>query len=213
MGLDAAHEIGVFARHPHRVGNVELLRAIEVRVKVSLHAADQIGGDEAQHPGLRGLRDEMPEAGHRHAAGPALIDQRADARVDAAQVGLEAEFAGDVLIDVRMGVDQPGGHDTPGDVDHLGPGFGRDLRLDGRDAIAADADVEDTVAPGRRIDHPTALQNKIKSHAVLLDIMPQMQAAHPVFAAQIVSALPNSGGISSMGLAFKARTEGAEGER
>ena len=61
---------------------------------------------ESEDAALRGFGDVVAEARQGHAARAALVDQRRHAGVHAAQVGVQAEAAGDVLVDVGVGVDQ-----------------------------------------------------------------------------------------------------------
>ena len=61
----------------------------------------------------------MPEAGQRHAGRTALIDQCRHARLDANHVGIHAEATGDILIDMRMRIDEAGQYQLACDVDDL----------------------------------------------------------------------------------------------
>ena len=81
---------------------------------MAFQPADQIGGDEAQHAGFRWLDDEMAEARNGHAARTALVHHCGDAGPYAHHVGVQAEAAGDVLIDMGMGIDHAGGDDLAG---------------------------------------------------------------------------------------------------
>ena len=137
---------------------------------MAFQPADQIGGDEAQHAGFRLLDDEMAEARNGHAARAALVHHRGDAGPHAHHVGIQAEAAGDVLIDVGVRVDHAGGDDLPADIDHLLRVVRGKRRFDRRDATVADADIGDAVATRRGIDHPSTTQQQIEPavHRVLL---------------------------------------------
>ena len=111
MGLDAANEIAVGGRRFHGGIDIDAVGAVEIGIIVSFQAADQIGREKGVGPRLRLLGNEMPETRQGHAGGAALIDQRRDAGLDADHVGIHAEAAGDILIDMGMGIDQSGQHD------------------------------------------------------------------------------------------------------
>ena len=114
--------------------HVDLVRPIERGIEMALEPADQIGGDEAQHAGFRLLDDEVAEAGNGHAARAALVHHGGDAGAHAHHVGVQAEAAGDVLIDMGVGVDHAGDDDLARDVDHLPAPSPRHRRLDRGDA-------------------------------------------------------------------------------
>src|SRR2546430_12940135 len=58
-------------------------------------------------------------------------------------VGIEPEGAGDVLVDMGVGVDQPRGHDGPAQVHDLGAARRLELGRDRCDLAAPDADLVD----------------------------------------------------------------------
>ena len=75
---------------------------------MALQPTHQVSRQECINARFRWLGDEVPEAGQRHAGRTALIDQRRHAGLHANHVGIHAEAAGDILIDMRVGIDQPG---------------------------------------------------------------------------------------------------------
>lgn len=136
---------------------------VQLRVKVPLQPADEVGGDEAQDAGARGVGDEVAKPGDGHAARPALVDDRRDCRADPNHVGRQAEPAGDVLVDVRVRVDQAGGDDFSGRVEHLFRGGGGQVLLNRDDFSVSDGHVGHAVTPGGRVDHPAATQQQIEA--------------------------------------------------
>ncbi|MEY9368532.1 hypothetical protein ABIE83_003150 [Bradyrhizobium diazoefficiens] len=105
MGLDAAHDVEIGRRRLDGRIDVDAVGAIELRIIMSFQSADEIGRQEGVDARGRGLGDEMTKAGQRHAGRAALIDQRRHARLHADHVGVHAEAAGDILIDMGVGVD------------------------------------------------------------------------------------------------------------
>ena len=103
----------------------------------------------------------MAEAGNGHAARAALIDERGHRRAHPHHVGRETELAGDVLVDMRVGIDQPWGDDEAGGVDDLARATGFKRGNDGSDPTLANADVADAVGPIGGIDDPPALQHQV----------------------------------------------------
>jgi hypothetical protein len=166
-GLDAADEAPVLRRHPDRV--------------VHLHAAL---GDDVGHGGETGLadveerhdlgmavRDDVPrEGGERRRARAAGVDDGRDARVDAAEVGIDAGPV-DALEHVGVQVDQPRRHDLAPDLDHPRRLRRRDDRRDARDRSLLDGDVHHALEPARRVHHRSALQHEIV-HASLPAVPP-----------------------------------------
>ena len=104
----------------------------------------------------------MAEAGGGHAARPTLVHDRGDTGSHAHHIGVQAEAAGDVLIDMGVRVDHPGSDDLARDIDHLLCGIRGQRRFDRRDATAADGNIRDAVATRRGIDHPPATQQQIE---------------------------------------------------
>jgi hypothetical protein len=100
--------------------------------------------------------------------GPALVDERRDSRANAAEIGLEAEAAGDVLEYMRVRVDQPGKHELSGDVDRFLRARGRNRRQDRGDASILERDVVDAVQALRRIDDAPAAKQKVIEHERIL---------------------------------------------
>ena len=143
--------------------HVHLFRAIQRRVQMAFQAADQIGGDEAQHAGFRRLDDEVAEARNGHAARAALVHHGGDAGPHAHHVGVQAEAAGHVLIDMRVGVDHAGDDDLARDVDHLrAPSSRGTIASIAAMPAVGDADIGDAVAARGRIDHPSAAQQQVE---------------------------------------------------
>ena len=159
MRLDALDDVAVGDGDSGGALHVDLLGAVERGVAVTLQPADRIGGEEAQHPRLRRLDDELAEPGERHQARTALVDHGGDAGAHAAEIGVEPELTRDVAIDVGVGVDQTGQHEAAAHVDDpLGP---LDPRLDRRDAAIGDPYVRLAVAPRGGVDHPAAAEDQI----------------------------------------------------
>ena len=119
---------------------------------------------------LRRLHDEVAEAGQRHAARPALVDQGGDARAHAAHVGIQAEAAGDVAgrrgRACRSGRAAPACLGSPCSPAHS---TARMLSATAATRPVRDSDVQHGIASQRRIDDPPALQNQVEylAHAVL----------------------------------------------
>ena len=105
----------------------------------------------------------MPEAGQRHAGRAALVDQRGHAGLNAHHVGIHAEAAGDILIDMGMGIDQPGQHDLAGDVDDLLGAGRQDIGLNGGDLAVTDRDIFQAVDARGRIDHAAPTQEQVEA--------------------------------------------------
>ena len=128
---------------------------------MALEAADEIGGNEGVAAARRLLRDEMAVAGKRHAGGAALVDQRGDAALDTDHVGVEAEAAGDVAIDMGVGVDHPRQHQLAAHVGHLPRRRGQNVLGDRRDLAAGDRHIHHAVDAGGRTDDMAALEDEI----------------------------------------------------
>ncbi|MEY9359987.1 hypothetical protein ABH994_002708 [Bradyrhizobium yuanmingense] len=141
MSLDAAHEIEIGGCRLDGRIDVDAVGAVELRIEMALEAADEIGGDKRIDARGRGFRDEMAEAWQRHAGRTALIDQRRHAGLHAHHVGVHAETAGDILIDMGVGVDQPGQHQLAADIDDLLRAGRQNVGCDRRDLAIADGDV------------------------------------------------------------------------
>ena len=195
VGLDAANQVRVLLGGADGGGDVDAVGTVERRVVVALEPPDQIGGQEGVDPGRRRLGDELPEARERHAAWAALVDHRGRPRMHAHHVGLEAEAAGDVLVDVRVGIDEPGKDDLAAGVDDLARRAGCERRSHRRDAAVAHAHVERGVHALGRVDHAAAPKHEVVGaprHGVLpgLILAPAPVTAHS--SCQAVTAWPMS---------------------
>ena len=109
-----------------------------------------------------GSTTKCRKPGMRHAAWAALVHHGGDAGLDADHVGVQAEPAGDVLIDMGVGIDHAGDDDLAADIDQLSRGIGGQCVLDRGDAAVADGDVGNAVATRRGIDHTSAAQQQIE---------------------------------------------------
>ena len=116
-----------------------------------LQSAYEVGGQEGVDPGLRRLGHEVAKAREGHAGGAALVDHGGDAGMNAHHVGVQAEAAADILVDVGVGVDHPRQDQPAAHVDHFLGAGGQDVRLDGGDVAVADRHVHHAV-DGRRRD-------------------------------------------------------------
>ena len=132
---------------------------------MALEPAHQVSRQECIDARLRRLGDEVPEAGQRHAGRAALIDQCRHAGLHAHHVGIHAEAAGDILIDMRMRIDQPRQHQLAGYIDHLSGAGRQDVGLHGRDLAIANGDVPDAIDAGGRADHAAAAQKLVEGGA------------------------------------------------
>ena len=104
----------------------------------------------------------MPETRQGHAGRAALIDQRRHARLHADDVGVHAEAPRDILIDMRMGVDQSGQHDLARDVNDVAGAGRQDIGLNGGDLAAANGDILQPIDAGSRIDDPSTAQQQVE---------------------------------------------------
>src|SRR3978361_377982 len=104
--LNALDQIRVVLCRPHGGVDVDALRTIELRVVVPFNAAYQIGGQVGDDPRLGRLGDKLAKTRQRHAARPPLVNQGRDTRINTAHVWIESESAREILVDMRMGVDQ-----------------------------------------------------------------------------------------------------------
>src|SRR5439155_19949743 len=93
---------------------------------------------------------------------PTLVHQRGDAGAHTNQIGVQTEAAGDVLVDVCVRVDHSGCDDLACDIQYLTCGIDWDHRFDCSNAVIANTDIGDTVAPGPRIDHPPSAQRHVE---------------------------------------------------
>ena len=160
MALHAAHQVGIVAGGAHRVVDGDAVGAVELGVVVALQPAHHVGRDEGQHAGAGGLDHELAEAGEGQHRGPALVDHGGHAGMHADCIGIEAEAAADIAIDVGVGVDQAGQHQPAADVDRL-PGGARQVLANRGDAAITHSDVEQAVQALGRIDHPAAAQEEV----------------------------------------------------
>ncbi len=157
--LDAFHEVRVRLRRFDSGGGIETIRTVKIRIVVPFQSADDIRRQEREHARRRRFGDEMPEARHRDAAGAALIDERRDARAHAAQVGVQAEAAGHILVDVRVRIDQARQHQPAAAVDDLRVVLARrEIRPDRGNPVVLDEDVDDRIEAGCGIDDTAAFQ-------------------------------------------------------
>jgi len=160
MALHATHQVGVVAAGADRVLDRDAVGPVELRIVVALEATHHVGGNEGQHARAGGLRDIFAETRKGQHRGAALIDHRRDARANADHVGVEAEAATDVAVDMGMGVDQAGQHQLAADIDRLARRARQGL-ANGSDASIADGDIEETIEVLRWIDDAAAAQDEI----------------------------------------------------
>ena len=120
VGLDPPDEVAVLLDRTHRVLDVHPVRTVELRIAVAFETADEVGGDEAQDAARGALGDVVPEPGDGHAARAALVDEGGDPGADPDEIRVETELARDVLVHVRVGVDEPRDHQLAGGVDSTG---------------------------------------------------------------------------------------------
>src|SRR5882757_10810255 len=165
MRLDSANDVEIGLRRLHRGIDIDAIRTVELRIVMPLEPTDEIGRQERIDARLRWLRDKIPEARQRHAGRTALIDQGRHAGLHADHVRVHSEAAGDVLIDMRMRIDQPGQHQLAGDVDHLSGAGRQNVGLYGGDLAIADGDVPDPIDARGRADHAAAAQKLVESGA------------------------------------------------
>jgi hypothetical protein len=160
MALHATHQVGVFLGDPDRVVDRDAVRTVELRVIMSLEAAHHVGRDEGQHARGGGLHGELAEAREGQDRWAALVDHGGDAGVDAHHVGIEAEPAADVAIDVGVGVDHAGQHQLAA---HVGGRARRSWQVlaHGGDFAAAHGDIHDAIEALGRIDDAAASQDEI----------------------------------------------------
>ena len=161
VALDAAHDVFVGVRRLDGGVDVDAIGTVEIGVVMAFKAADQISRQERINLRLRLLDNEVPEARQRHARRAALVDHRGDAGAHADHVRVQAEAAGDVLINVSMGVDQAGQDQLAGDVDHLARAGRKDRGFDGGDAAVADRNVANAVDSGGRANDAPAAEEKV----------------------------------------------------
>ena len=176
--LHALDDVSVLVDGAHRVVDVDAARTVELWVVVALQAADEVVGYERQHPARRRFGDEVAEAADGHAARPALVDQGRGRRPHPDHVRVESELAGDVLVDVRMGIDHSGDDELARDVDHLRCTAGGERRLDRADASGEKSDIEPSVAPRRGVDDGASPENRVV-RGVLVGHVPSSRAVNP----------------------------------
>jgi hypothetical protein len=124
---------------------------------VALEPSGQVGGEVGENAALRGRGHEVAKSCERHAARPTLIHERRDPRVHAAQIGIEPEATGDVLVDMRVRVDQTRQHEPARAIDHSGA-HTRQIRADGLDVIIDDEHIAVRIEAGSRVDDSAAFQ-------------------------------------------------------
>ena len=177
--LDAAHDVLVGIGRRHGRIDIDAGGAVQIGVVVALQPADQIGRQEGINLRRGRFDDEVAEARQGHAGRTALVDHGSDAGPHADHIRIKPEAAGDILIDMRVSIDQAGQNQFAGDVDHLC------LRLTAgwfsataADPAAAHGKVVDTVDLRRRTNNAAAAQQEIIflkfSHGAvsLFDAMP-----------------------------------------
>ena len=128
---------------------------------MSFQSPHEIGREKGVNARCRLFRDEVAEPRQRHAGGAALIDNGGDAGAHADHVRVEAEAAGDVAVDVGVGVDHAGQHELAADIHHFGGRGGEDGLGHRGDAPVAHRDVADAVDAGSRADHAATAQEKV----------------------------------------------------
>ncbi len=162
MRLDAANQIAIGHGRLDGGVDVDAVGAVEIGVVVSLQVRRPDRPTETHRRATGLLGDEMPETRQRHAGRAALIDQRRHAGLHADHVRVHAEAAGNILIDMGVGVDQSGQHDLAADVDNLPRARRHDVGLHGRDLAAADGDVLEAIDARGRIDDAATAQQQIE---------------------------------------------------
>ena len=161
MALDAAHQVGVVARRAHGVVDRDAVGPVELGVVVAFQAAHHVGRDEREHASRGGLGDIFAEAGEGQHRRSALVDHGGHAGMDANGVGVEAEPAADIAIDVGVGIDQAGQHQLAAHVDRLLGWTGQAL-ADRGDAAVSHGDIEDAVEALGRIDDAAAPKQQVE---------------------------------------------------
>ena len=161
MALHAAHQVGVLAGRAHRVVDGDAVGTVELGVVVALQPAHHVGGDEGEHAGGGGLGDIFAEAGEGQHRGSALVDHRGHAGMDADGIGVEAEAAADIAID--MGVACRSGRAAPAcrATSTVSVAGARQVLADRGDAAVAHGDIEDPVEALGRIDDAAAPQEEV----------------------------------------------------
>ena len=108
-----------------------------------LQAADQMTRDIRQYTGRGGFGDIVAKPADGHAARPALIDHRRNRRAHTDKIEIEAEFAGDMLINMGMSVDYAGDHQQAAGVNAVERRFISQTGLDHGNLAVADGDIAD----------------------------------------------------------------------
>ncbi len=169
MSLDAAHDVLVGIGRQNRRVDIDAVGAVETGIEMPFQPADQISRQEGKNARLGFFDDEIAEAGQGHAGRAALIDDRGDARVHADHVGIHAEPAGHILIDMPVRVDEARQNDLAFGVDHLFRRTRQDVFLHRGNAAAPDRDVHHAVDAGSGADHLTPadddVERRIFNHA------------------------------------------------
>ena len=93
------------------------------------------------------------------AAGP-RVDRRRDAGGESDGIGIDGNGIR-VPVQVRVRVDQPGGHELSGGVEHVASPVGRNVRRDGGNLSARDGDIELAVQFLRGVDDAAALDQQV----------------------------------------------------
>jgi len=161
VALDATHDIPVGVRRDYGGINIDAGRAVEIGVVVPFEAADQISRQESKHLRVGLVDDETAEARERHAGRAALIDHGGDTGPHTDHVRVQPEAAGDILVDMRVSIDQAGQNQLAGNVDHLA-GTRRQDRLCNRSDLAiADRDITEPVDLRGRANNAATSQQEI----------------------------------------------------
>jgi hypothetical protein len=80
-------------------------------------------------------------------------------------IGIHAEPAGDILIDMGVGVYQPRQYDLARDIDDFASAARQDVGLHDGDLAVADGDILQAVDAGGRIDNATSTQKQVEAGA------------------------------------------------
>ena len=163
VGLDALDDVAVLLDGRDRLPHVDAVGTVELGVAMADEPADEIVRDEREHPGDRRLHDELAKPLDRQRRRAALIDHGRHAGPDPHQIGIHAERAGDMFVDVGVRVDHPGDHEPVTDVERLRSRALLDRGEHRGDLPVADADVEAAVDPTRGVDHAAAAQHEVEA--------------------------------------------------
>jgi hypothetical protein len=161
MTLEPADDVLVGVCGPDGGLDVDTVRAVQVRIKMTFEAAHQICREKRVDLRLRRLRDEFAEARQRHAGGPPLIDDGGHARTHADHVGIESETARHILIDMAVGVDQAGQYQFAFGIDDVSGGAREYRLLQSCDAPVPDREITNAIDAARRTDDAAPFDQKV----------------------------------------------------